>query len=173
MMDNLGEVPQPATPIEKSCGIVSLRLNPIRRAKAQNSMKGDGAPAAGGSKEPEPTSSTSAEDVKYDAWNVPTTDIVLWKGLLTSLIVCGMTVMVIGLFSDVFGAGDNVFKQLSVHWTLKWISVGTSILLAALLYIFDVSYWEGQVGHWMRWLGLFAVAAGFVVRAYPSQRACI
>ena len=97
-------------------------------------------------------------------------EIVCWKMPLSTAIITGMAFGVVGLFSDVLGAGDNIFKQLSVDSWYSYMSVAGAICTAIFLYVFDVSYWDGELGRYLALLGYVAVASFVGIGAMLSAR---
>ena len=89
------------------------------------------------------------------------------------MIIIGESIGFLAAFSDIM-YGIDVFNKLSVDSYYAYMSVGASICLFMVLYIFDFSYWDSTGGVFLRRLLVTACVCGFTMgallytRTYPE-----
>ena len=98
-----------------------------------------------------------------------------WKVIFSFVLLTGVTLSVVTLFSDTFDTGREVVQGLIDYGMLglSYPVAAIVFLLAVLLYISDASYWQGTCGKMTRRTVLFVLviavcALGLsMVREYP------
>lgn len=85
---------------------------------------------------------------RADSESFQTEFVARWKIVLSFTVMTGVSLLVIALFSDAFETGREVVNGL-----LAYAAVGASYsvfaavcVVALVLYIADISYWEGACG---------------------------
>ena len=92
------------------------------------------------------------------------------KIVISTLVMVGVAMSIICLFSDMFGTGESIIDHLLEFGARSWTVFFVVVAYATFMYLLDVSYWSGLAGQVFRRLTLLGLAAGMCVLAISLIR---
>jgi len=92
------------------------------------------------------------------------------KIVISTVVMVGVAMSIICLFSDMFGTGESIIDHLLEFGARSWTVFFVVVAYATFMYLLDVSYWSGLAGQVFRRLTLLGLAAGMCVLAISLIR---